>query len=87
MDPDPKLLEMALAWQKKEAKRKEKEAYYRGRALSALRAEGKPEPREREIRARIYLIKQERAEKWRLANCRATLGELVKAKQQNGGQQ
>lgn len=78
-DPDPKLVEMARAWQERDKKRKEKEAFYRGRALAALRSEGVKEPREREIRARIFVIKEESRKKWLLKNCRATIGEVVEA--------
>lgn len=76
---DPDLAQMARDWQNKDRKRREKEGFRRERAIAALKAEGVKEPREHQIRARIFLIKEEAKKKYLLKNCRVTIGEVVAA--------
>lgn len=66
-------------WKREQEVKHEKRAKLTALAVSMLKAKLDREPRPHEVRAQVRYILAERKAKYLLKNCRATIGEIIKA--------
>lgn len=87
--PNPALVAAALKWQEEEKKREGKEQALRARAIKELEEAGFSSPKEAHVRQRMWDIRnaqlnareERRRKRLRLRYCRATLEEVLQAKE------
>lgn len=78
---EPQIAKNIERWRMEQEKKKEKRERTRREAISLLSTELSRPPKEHEIRTKVGFLLAERRAKWMLKNCRATIGEIVKAHQ------
>lgn len=79
MDIDPTIQKNLTRWKMEQERKKEKRERTRVEAITSLAKELSRPPKEHEIRTKVSFLLAERRAKWMLKNCRATIGEIVKA--------